>query len=119
MEKPTYTLSDVSCHVLCFYQKAFADFILGIAILLENLSFVNCVKCFIVIFNNTFQMSGSDRSLINAFREITTMADRINLPAKIVVRASMFHSFSLFGYTSQCRELYCSFTACIICIYIS
>ena len=31
------------------------------------------------------QLTGSDRSLMNAFREIGVMADRINLPRKIQV----------------------------------
>lgn len=30
-------------------------------------------------------MSSSDRAMMNAFKEITTMADRINLPRNIVV----------------------------------
>lgn len=33
-------------------------------------------------------MSSSDRALINSFREISTMADRINLPKTIVDRAN-------------------------------
>lgn len=33
-------------------------------------------------------MSSSDRALINAFREINAMADRINLPKTIVDRAN-------------------------------
>ena len=37
---------------------------------------------FSILFN---QLTGSDRSLMNAFREIGIMADRINLPRKIVV----------------------------------
>jgi len=35
-----------------------------------------------------FQMSSSDRALINAFREINGMADRINLAKTIVDRAN-------------------------------
>lgn len=35
-----------------------------------------------------FQMSSSDRALVNAFREINGMADRINLPKTIVDRAN-------------------------------
>lgn len=35
------------------------------------------------------QISSSDRMLINAFREIGTMADRINLPKSIVDRANL------------------------------
>lgn len=42
-------------------------------------------ECHIAVF---FQMSSSDRALINAFREITSMADRINLPKTIVDRAN-------------------------------
>lgn len=42
-------------------------------------------ECCIAVF---FQMSSSDRALINAFREITSMADRINLPKTIVDRAN-------------------------------
>ena len=37
-----------------------------------------------------FQLTGSDRSLMNAFREISTMADRINLPRKILVSSASF-----------------------------
>lgn len=32
-------------------------------------------------------MSGSDRALVNAYKEIISMADRINLPKTIVDRA--------------------------------
>lgn len=38
--------------------------------------------------NIFFQMSSSDRALLNAFREINGMADRINLPKTIVDRAN-------------------------------
>lgn len=34
-------------------------------------------------------MSSSDRAMMNAFKEITTMADRINLPRNIVVSSSL------------------------------
>ena len=33
-------------------------------------------------------MSSSDRALVNAFKEISNMADRINLPRSIVDRAN-------------------------------
>ena len=33
-------------------------------------------------------MSSSDRALVNAFKEISNMADRINLPRTIVDRAN-------------------------------
>lgn len=38
-------------------------------------------------------MSSSDRALINAFREISNMADRINLPKTIVVCIKLFYYF--------------------------
>lgn len=41
-------------------------------------------------------MSSSDRALIAAFKEISTMADRINLPKTIVDRAN-----NLFKQVSQ------------------
>lgn len=34
-------------------------------------------------------MSSSDRAMLNAFKEISTMADRINLPRNIIVRLSL------------------------------
>lgn len=43
-------------------------------------------SCRRVVFS--FQMSSSDRALVNAFREINGMADRINLPKTIVDRAN-------------------------------
>lgn len=39
-------------------------------------------------YQNRKTMSSSDRALINAFREISAMADRINLPRTIVDRAN-------------------------------
>ncbi|GLH13710.1 Transcription initiation factor IIB [Gryllus bimaculatus] len=39
-------------------------------------------------YQNRRTMSSSDRALINAFREINSMADRINLPKTIVDRAN-------------------------------
>lgn len=39
------------------------------------------------------QISGSDRSLLNALREITTMASRINLPKTITVSISFVFFF--------------------------
>ncbi|XP_065576518.1 transcription initiation factor IIB-like isoform X2 [Artemia franciscana] len=47
-------------------------------------------------YNNRRQMSSSDRTLMNAVREISTMADRINLPRTIVDRAnSLFKEFNM------------------------
>lgn len=34
-------------------------------------------------------MSSSDRAMLNAFKEISTMADRINLPRNIIVRLAV------------------------------
>lgn len=40
-------------------------------------------------YQNRRNISSTDRALINAFREINTMADRINLPKTIVDRANI------------------------------
>lgn len=40
-------------------------------------------------YQNRSSITGSDRSLLNAFREIQTMASRINLPKTIIDRANM------------------------------
>eukprot|EP00795_Rhopilema_esculentum_P010961 gene10961-19797_t len=61
--------------------------------------------------------SGSDRSLLNAFREITIMADRINLPAKIVDRAkTLFKQVhdqkTLKGRSNDAIASACLFIAC-------
>ena len=37
------------------------------------------------IFLHSLQMSATDRGLVNAFRDIGTMADKLNLPRIIVV----------------------------------
>lgn len=47
-------------------------------------------------YQNRRNISSTDRALINAFREISTMADRINLPKTIVDRAN-----NLFKQVSQ------------------
>lgn len=39
-------------------------------------------------YQNRRNISSTDRALINAFREISTMADRINLPKTIIDRAN-------------------------------
>jgi len=36
-------------------------------------------------YQNRRTMSSSDRAMLNAFKEISTMADRINLPRNIIV----------------------------------
>ena len=47
-------------------------------------------KCIYINSTNflLFQISSSDRTLVNAFREISAMADRINLPKMIIDRAN-------------------------------
>ena len=42
-------------------------------------------------------MSSSDRAMMNAFKEITTIADRINLPRNIVV-SSCLYSVNCVGF---------------------
>lgn len=37
-------------------------------------------------YQNRRTMSSSDRAMLNAFKEISTMADRINLPRNIIVK---------------------------------
>ena len=57
----------------------------------QNLTYTCPGKCMcyvFLIFNLCFvftQMSSTNRTLINAFREIGAMADRINLPKTLVV----------------------------------
>lgn len=54
-------------------------------------------------YQNRRTMSSSDRSLISAFKEISLMADRINLPKTIVDRANNLFKqvqFILIGYLS-------------------
>eukprot|EP00794_Sanderia_malayensis_P016158 gene16158-17781_t len=68
-------------------------------------------------YQNRSGMSGSDRSLLNAFREINTMADRINLPAKIGDRAkSLFKQVhdqkTLKGRSNDAIASACLFIAC-------
>lgn len=40
-------------------------------------------------YQNRRTMSSSDRAMMNAFKEITNMADRINLPRNIVVSSCL------------------------------
>lgn len=48
---------------------------------------ITCSKlCYIFI---TLQMNSADRALLNAFREISQMADRLNLPK--IVAVSILH----------------------------
>ncbi|XP_065576571.1 transcription initiation factor IIB-like isoform X2 [Artemia franciscana] len=68
-------------------------------------------------YNNRRQMSSSDRTLMNAVREISTMADRINLPRTIVDRAnSLFKEVhdgkSLKGRSNDAIASACLYIAC-------
>lgn len=42
-------------------------------------------------YQNRRTMSSSDRAMLHAFKEISTMADRINLPRNIVVSGTSEH----------------------------
>ena len=67
-------------------------------------------------YQNRSGISGSDRSLLNAIREIGTMASRINLPKTITVCISSFVEVSgwSWSYVGQSLSLknYCNF-----CLY--
>jgi len=68
-------------------------------------------------YQNRSGMSGSDRSLLNAFREISTMASRINLPKTITDRASqLFRQVndqkSLKGRSNDAIASACLYIAC-------
>ncbi|EDO36932.1 predicted protein [Nematostella vectensis] len=67
--------------------------------------------------NSRSGMSGADRSLMNAFREISIMADRINLPRKIVDRANQLfkqvhEQKSLKGRSNDTIASACLYIAC-------
>lgn len=64
-------------------------------------------------YQNRRTMSSSDRSLISAFKEISSMADRINLPKTIVDRAN--NLFKQVRY--QRRALLVSVKLCSIATY--
>jgi transcription initiation factor TFIIB len=62
-------------------------------------------------------MSSSDRALIAAFREISTMADRINLPKTIVDRANnlfkqVHDGKNLKGRSNDAKASACLYIAC-------
>lgn len=69
------------------------------------------------IYNNRRTQSSSDRTLINAFRTISSMADRINLPKTIVDRANnlfkMVHDGkNLKGRSNDAIAAACLYIAC-------
>ena len=48
-------------------------------------------------------MNASDRSLVNAFRDVGAMADKLNLPKSIVVsRVDVLTNERLVGHNQQC-----------------
>ena len=68
-------------------------------------------------YQNRRAMSSSDRTLINAFREISNMADRINLPKSIVDRANLLFKQvhdgrNLKGRSSDAKSAACLYIAC-------
>jgi len=68
-------------------------------------------------YHNRGGLSGSDRSLMNAFREIGVMADRINLPRKIQDRANQLfkqvhEQKSLKGRSNDAIASACLYIAC-------
>jgi len=68
-------------------------------------------------YQNRRNISSSDRTLLNAFKEIRTMADRINLPKTITDRAdSLFKQVhdgkSLKGRSTDATSAACLYIAC-------
>ena len=62
-------------------------------------------------------MNATDRALISSFREITSMADRINLPGNIVDKAKanfkeVYESKSLKGRSNDAIAAACLYIAC-------
>ncbi|XP_046440209.1 transcription initiation factor IIB-like [Daphnia pulex] len=69
------------------------------------------------VYKNRQTMSSSDRTLVNAFKEISNMADRINLPRTIVDRANLlFKSVhdgkNLKGHSTDASASACLYIAC-------
>lgn len=68
-------------------------------------------------YNNRRQMNPNDRALIAAFREINSMADRIQLPRKIVDQANtlfkeVYESKTLKGRSNDAIASACLYIAC-------
>ena len=62
-------------------------------------------------------MSSSDRAMMNAFKEILTMADRINLPRNIIDRTNnlfkqVYEQKSLKGRANDAIASACLYSAC-------
>merc|ERR1712193_450261 len=68
-------------------------------------------------FNNRRQTNATDRALVNAFREITSMADRINLTGNIVHKAKanfkeVYEGKTLKGRSNDAIAAACLYIAC-------
>uniref|UniRef100_A0A8C7GQ14 Transcription initiation factor IIB n=1 Tax=Oncorhynchus kisutch TaxID=8019 RepID=A0A8C7GQ14_ONCKI len=68
-------------------------------------------------YQNRRTMSSSDRAMLNAFKEITTMADRINLPRNIIDRTNnlfkqVYEQKSLKGRANDAIASACLYIAC-------
>uniref|UniRef100_A0A674GKK5 Transcription initiation factor IIB n=15 Tax=Australaves TaxID=3073809 RepID=A0A674GKK5_TAEGU len=68
-------------------------------------------------YQNRRTMSSSDRAMMNAFKEITNMADRINLPRNIVDRTNnlfkqVYEQKSLKGRSNDAIASACLYIAC-------
>ncbi|MEQ2252134.1 Transcription initiation factor IIB [Ilyodon furcidens] len=68
-------------------------------------------------YQNRRTMSSSDRAMLNAFKEISTMADRINLPRNIVDRTNnlfkqVYEQKSLKGRANDAIASACLYIAC-------
>ncbi len=64
-------------------------------------------------YQNRKHMSSSDRALVNAFREISNMSDRINLPKTIVDRANLLFKQVHDGRTLKGRSNDAIASACL------
>uniref|UniRef100_A0A4W6FEG1 Transcription initiation factor IIB n=2 Tax=Percomorphaceae TaxID=1489872 RepID=A0A4W6FEG1_LATCA len=68
-------------------------------------------------YQNRRTMSSSDRAMLNAFKEISTMADRINLPRNIIDRTNnlfkqVYEQKSLKGRANDAIASACLYIAC-------
>ncbi|XP_057366869.1 transcription initiation factor IIB-like [Daphnia carinata] len=69
------------------------------------------------VYKNRQTMSSSDRALVNAFKEISNMADRINLPRTIVDRANnlfkqVHDGKNLKGHSTDASASACLYISC-------
>ena len=76
-----------------------------------------CNLIFFPIFSNRRTVSSSDRTLINSFRTISSMCDRLNLPRTITDRTNalfkMVHDGrNLKGRSNEAISAACLYIAC-------